>query len=77
MFSIRTDLLAWATSQSSTQNKACTPTHNEQFLGVNSPVENVHGLELIKRLVLCFFIILIILLLHFHITVLYMFSLVL
>ena len=77
MFSIRTDLLAWATSQPSTQNKACTPTHNEQFLGVNSPVENVHGLELIKRLVLCFFIILIILLLHFHITVLYMFSLVL
>ena len=77
MFSIRTDLLAWATSQPSTQNKACTPTHNEQFLGVNSPVENVHGLESIKRLVLCFFIILIILLLHFHITVLYMFSLVL
>ena len=77
MFSFRTDLLAWTTSQPSTQNKACTPTHNEQFLGVNSPVENVHGLELIKRLVLCFFIILIILLLHFHITVLYMFSLVL
>ena len=77
MFSLRTDLLAWTTSQPSTQNKACTPTHNEQFLGVNSPVENVHGLELIKRVVLCFFIILIILLLHFHITVLYMFSLVL
>ena len=56
MFSFRTDLLAWATSQSSTQNKACTPTHNEQFLGVNSPVENVHGLELMKRLILCFFI---------------------
>ena len=56
MFSLRTDLLAWTTSQPSTQNKACTPTHNEQFLGVNSPVENVHGLESMKRLILCFFI---------------------
>ena len=55
MFSFRNDLLAWSTSQPSTQNKACTPTHNEQFLGVNSPVENVYGLELMKRLILCFF----------------------
>ena len=56
MFSLRTDLLAWTTSQPSTQNKACTPTHNEQLLGANSPVDNAHGLESMERLILCFFI---------------------
>ena len=54
MFYFRTGLIAWATSRPSTKNKARTFTQNEQFIGVNSPVENVHGLKLMQGLVLWF-----------------------
>ena len=46
MFFLRSGLIARATSRPRSQNKTRTPTDNEQNVGCNSPVENVHGLDI-------------------------------
>ena len=69
MFSFQTGLLALSTSQPSMLNKACTPNPNEHFTGVNAVVTKINTLFTLYLLI--------ILLLYFHITVFYIFSLVL